>query len=55
MLYYALMFLTVGLMARVLNFVEMSAGMVQISWVLFSIGMVLVVVYFARGRTSRTT
>lgn len=55
MLYYALMFLTVGLMARALNFLGMPAVTVQISWVLFAIGIVLVVMHFARGWTSRTT
>ena len=42
MLYYALMFLVVGLIAGALNLAGVSTVAVQISWILFLIGIVLV-------------
>ena len=41
MLYYALMFLVIGVIAGALNLAEVSAVAVQISWILFVIGLVL--------------
>ena len=56
MLYYALMFLTVGLMAGVLNVLEMPGVTIQISWILYGIGMVLVGVHlFSKHPTVRVT
>ncbi len=55
MLYYALMFLVVGLIAGALNVMGVSAVAVQISWILFLIGIVLVVVHLVSGRTPRAT
>lgn len=55
MLYYALMFLVVGLIASALNFVGVSAVAVQISWILFLIGVVLIMVHLVTRRTPRTT
>lgn len=55
MLYYALMFLIVGLIAHALNFLGVSAVAVQMSWILFLIGVVLLVVHLVSGRTPRTT
>lgn len=56
MLYYALMFMVVGLIAGVLNFLGVSAVAVQISWILFVIGMVLVAVHvFSNRPTTRVT
>ena len=53
MLYYALMFLVVGLMAGVLNLAGVSTVAVQISWVLFVVGIVLLVIHWIKGRTTR--
>ena len=41
MLYYALVFLVVGLIAGALNVAGVSAIAMQISWILFVIGIVL--------------
>jgi uncharacterized membrane protein YtjA (UPF0391 family) len=53
MLYYALMFLVVGLIAGALNLAGISTVAVQISWVLFVVGIVLLVVHCITGRTTR--
>ena len=55
MLYYALMFLVVGLIANALKLLGVSAVAVQMSWILFLIGVVLLVVHLVSGRTPRTT
>jgi len=54
MLYYALMFLVVGLIAGALNLAGVSTVAVQILWVLFLIGIVLLVIHWITGRTTRT-
>jgi uncharacterized membrane protein YtjA (UPF0391 family) len=53
MLYYALMFLVVGLIAGALNLTGVSTVAVQISWILFLIGIVLLVMHWIMGRTTR--
>ena len=53
MLYYALVFLIVGLVAGALNLAGVAAVAVQISWVLFVIGIVLVAIHVVTGRTAR--
>ena len=53
MLYYALMFLVVGLIAGALNLAGVSTVAVQISWILFLIGIVLVAIHVLTGRTAR--
>jgi uncharacterized membrane protein YtjA (UPF0391 family) len=53
MLYYALVFLIVGLIASALNFAGLSTVAVQISWILFLIGIVLLVIHLITGRTTR--
>ena len=53
MLYYALVFLVVGVIAGALNLAGVSAVAVQISWVLFLIGIVLVAIHLVTGRTAR--
>jgi len=53
MLYYALVFLVVGLIAGALNLAGVSAIAVQISWILFVIGVVLVVIHLVTGRGTR--
>ena len=55
MLYYALMFLVVGLIAGVLNLAGVAAVATQIAWVLFLIGIVLLVVHLVAGRTRRVS
>ena len=53
MLYLALMFLVVGLIAGALNLAGVSAVAVQISWILFVIGIVLVAIHLITGRSTR--
>jgi uncharacterized membrane protein YtjA (UPF0391 family) len=53
MLYYALAFLVVGLIAGVLNLAGVAAIAIQISWILFVIGIVLVVIHLVTGRSTR--
>lgn len=49
-LYYALMFLLVGLIAGALGMFGIAAIAGQIAWVLFLIGVALVIVHFITGR-----
>jgi uncharacterized membrane protein YtjA (UPF0391 family) len=49
MLYYALMFLVVGLIAGALGLAGVAAVAGQIAWILFLVGIVLIVVHLARG------
>ena len=53
MLYYALVFLVVGLIAGALNLAGVSAIAMQISWILFVIGVLLVVIHLVTGRSTR--
>jgi uncharacterized membrane protein YtjA (UPF0391 family) len=53
MLYYALLFLVVGVIAGGLHLAGVAAVAVQISWVLFLIGIVLVAIHVITGRTAR--
>ena len=53
MLYFALMFMVVGLIAGALNLAGVSAVAVQISWILFVIGVVLVAIHLITGRSTR--
>ncbi len=53
MLYFALMFLVVGLIAGALNLAGVSAVAVQISWILFVIGIILVAIHVITGRSTR--
>lgn len=50
MLHYALMFLIVGLIAGALGLVGVAAVAGQIAWILFLVGIILIVVHMARGR-----
>jgi uncharacterized membrane protein YtjA (UPF0391 family) len=50
MLHYALVFLVVGLIAGALGLSGVAAIAGQIAWILFLIGVVLLVVHLARGR-----
>jgi uncharacterized membrane protein YtjA (UPF0391 family) len=51
MLYYALVFLIVGLIAGALGIYAVAAIASQIAWVLFLIGVVLLVLHLLSGRT----
>jgi uncharacterized membrane protein YtjA (UPF0391 family) len=53
MLSYALMFLVVGLIVGALNLAGVSTVAVQISWMLFVVGIVLLVIHLISGRTTR--
>ena len=53
MLYYALVFLVVGVIAGALNLAGVSAVAAQISWILFLFGIVLVVIHVITGRSAR--
>jgi uncharacterized membrane protein YtjA (UPF0391 family) len=50
MLCYALMFLVVGLIAGALGLFGIAAVAGQIAWVLFLIGVILIVVHLISGR-----
>jgi uncharacterized membrane protein YtjA (UPF0391 family) len=50
MLYYALVFLILGLVASALGAYGVAAVASQIAWVLFVIGIVLLVVHLLSGR-----
>jgi uncharacterized membrane protein YtjA (UPF0391 family) len=51
MLYYALMFLVLGLVATALGFSGIAGVATQISWVLFVVGIVLLIIYAVKGRS----
>lgn len=53
MLYYALIFLVLGLVAGALGLSGIAAIAGQIAWVLFLIGVVLLVIHLVSGRTPR--
>lgn len=50
MLHYALVFLVVGLIAGALGLAGVAAVATQIAWILFLIGVVLLVIHLLRGR-----
>ena len=53
MLYYALIFLLVGLVAGILGQTGIAAVAGQISWILFVIGIVLLIIHLVRGAYRR--
>ena len=55
MLYYALMFLVVGVIAGALNLAGVAAVAVQISWILFLIGIALLVIHLFTNRSVRSS
>jgi uncharacterized membrane protein YtjA (UPF0391 family) len=55
MLYYALVFLLVGLVAAALGLAGVAGVAIQISWILFVIGIVLLVIHLLRGHTPPVT
>ena len=50
MLYYALVFLIVGLVAGALGLFGVAAVASQIAWLLFLVGIILLVVHLVTGR-----
>ncbi|MEJ2530671.1 MAG: DUF1328 domain-containing protein [Halioglobus sp.] len=50
MLYWALIFLVVAIVAGVLGFTGVAAISADIAWALFVIGLILAVVFFVLGR-----
>ncbi len=50
MIYYALVFLIIGLIAGALGIYGVAAIASQIAWVLFLIGIVLLVIHLISGR-----
>jgi uncharacterized membrane protein YtjA (UPF0391 family) len=53
-LYYALMFLIVGLIAGALGIYGVAAVASQIAWVLFLVGVILLVVHVVTGNRPRS-
>ncbi len=53
MLYYALMFLLVGLVAGALGLFGVAAIAGQISWLLFLVGVVILIVHLVMGTDTR--
>jgi uncharacterized membrane protein YtjA (UPF0391 family) len=53
MLYYSLVFLIVGLIAGALGIYGVAAVASQIAWVLFLVGIVLLVIHLLSGRQQR--
>jgi uncharacterized membrane protein YtjA (UPF0391 family) len=51
MLYYALMFLLLGLIAGAFGVYSVAAVASQIAWVLFLVGVILLVVHLLSGRS----
>ena len=49
-LYYALVFLIVGVIAAVLGATGVAAVASQIAWILFIVGIILLVIHLATGR-----
>ena len=54
MIYYALVFLIVGLIAGALGITGVAAVASQIAWLLFLIGIVFLIVHLATGRRTPT-
>jgi uncharacterized membrane protein YtjA (UPF0391 family) len=54
MLHYALVFLIVGLIAGALGITGVAAVASEIAWVLFLIGVVLILVHIVSGRRTPT-
>jgi uncharacterized membrane protein YtjA (UPF0391 family) len=53
MLYYALIFLLVGLVAGALGLMGVAAVASQISWILFLVGIVMLVIHLVADRGTR--
>lgn len=53
MLYYALVFLVIGLVAGALGLFGVAAIASHIAWILFLVGIVLLAVHLVTGRGTR--
>ncbi len=53
MLYYALVFLIVGLVAGALGLIGIAAVATQISWILFLIGILMLAIHLVADRRTR--
>jgi uncharacterized membrane protein YtjA (UPF0391 family) len=53
MLYYALIFLLVGLVAGALGLFGVAAIAGQIAWILFLVGVVILIVHLVTDRSTR--
>jgi uncharacterized membrane protein YtjA (UPF0391 family) len=54
MLYYALLFLLVGLVAGAFGVYSVAATASQIAWVLFLVGVALLLIHVVSGRAPRS-
>ena len=50
MLYWAAVFLVIGLIAGLLGFAGIAGTAVNIAWILFVVGLIVAVIFFALGR-----
>jgi uncharacterized membrane protein YtjA (UPF0391 family) len=50
MLYWAAVFLVIGLVAAVLGLSGLAGTAVNIAWILFVVGLILAVIFFVMGR-----
>lgn len=51
MLYFALMFLVVGLIAGALGLFGVAAVAGQVAWILFLVGVVFLIIHLIKGTT----
>ena len=54
MIYYAFVFLVLGLVAGALGVSGVAAVSSQIAWILFVVGVILMIVHFVSGRRTLT-
>ena len=52
MIYWAAVFLIIALVAAVLGFSGIAGTAVNIAWILFVVGLIVAVIFFALGRRS---
>jgi uncharacterized membrane protein YtjA (UPF0391 family) len=52
MIYWAAVFLVIALVAAVLGFSGIAGTAVNIAWILFVVGLIVAVIFFALGRRS---
>jgi uncharacterized membrane protein YtjA (UPF0391 family) len=52
MIYWAAVFLIIALVAAVLGFTGIAGTAVNIAWILFIVGLIVAVIFFALGRRS---
>jgi uncharacterized membrane protein YtjA (UPF0391 family) len=50
MIYWAAVFLVIGLVAGLLGFAGIAGTAVNIAWILFVVGLILALVFFVLGR-----